>query len=127
MARAILRAGKGQVVDHINGDTLDNRRQNLRLCTNRENVINSKIRSDNTSGYRGVHWCTQKAKWKAQINVHGKLIHLGFYTDKESAAMMYNAAAIEHFGEYARLNVFDSQKTGRHSPLPDSQELDRAA
>ncbi len=105
MHRAITKAPEGSYVDHINGNTLDNRKCNLRLCTNRENLINSKLRSDNTSGYRGVHWSKQKSKWQATIHNKGHLYHLGFYDDKRKAAIVYDEAALKMFGEFARFNL----------------------
>jgi hypothetical protein len=82
MHRVVVNAPKGTVVDHINGDSLDNRKENLRICTNAENVRNSPKHSNNTSGYKGVIWAKREQKWCAQIIVDGKLINLGYYSDK---------------------------------------------
>jgi hypothetical protein len=95
---------KGEIVDHINGDGLDNRRENLRLATYNQNTLNSKIQSRNTSGYRGVSWRKCANKWIAKIVVNGKNLYLGLFTDKHQAAVAYNKAALEHYGEFARLN-----------------------
>jgi hypothetical protein len=104
MHRAIMQPTEGMYVDHINRDTLDNRRANLRICTNKQNVINSKLRSDSTSGYRGVGWSKQKKKWQARIHNNGHLYHLGFFEKPEHAALVYDFAASEMFGEFAYLN-----------------------
>lgn len=91
-------------VDHINGDTLDNRRSNLRLCTVSGNNHNRMKSKNNTSGYKGVSWLKQNQKWRAYIKVNSKDKHLGCYLDKEDAARAYDKAAKEYFGEFARLN-----------------------
>lgn len=102
MHREILNAKPGTVVDHINGDTLDNRKSNLRVCTQSQNTQNSKRRRDNVSGYKGVH--PNGRNWAAQIKVNGTQIHLGTFKTKEEAARVYNEAAALHFGTFARLN-----------------------
>lgn len=75
MHRIILDAPNDYRVDHINGDKLDNRRENLRLATFLENAQNSKIRKDNKSGYKGVHWHKASGKWAAKIRVNNRSIH----------------------------------------------------
>jgi len=79
------------VVDHINGDALDNRRSNLRAVTNSENLRNAIRRCTNKSGYVGVVWHTQTKKWNARIKVNYKAISLGLYDNKEDA----NAARLK--------------------------------
>lgn len=91
-------------IDHINGDTLDNRWENLRLVNSTQNKHNSSIRSDNTSGYKGVTWHKQNQCWVAQIHVNGKHLSLGAHDTPLEAAKAYNQAAIDHFGIYAQLN-----------------------
>lgn len=91
-------------VDHINGDKSDNRRCNLRVCTQRENTMNSKISKNNTSGYKGVSWNKALCKWQAYIMVNYRRKHLGYHSDRSYAAQVYNSAAVKHFGEYAKLN-----------------------
>jgi hypothetical protein len=100
MARHIMGAKSGEVVDHINGNTLDNRRSNLRIATIKENVRNRTTIGKGNSRFKGVRFCG----WKASIGVDNKVIHLGYFTTEEEAARAYNAAAIKHFGEFARLN-----------------------
>jgi hypothetical protein len=107
MHRYILNAPKGTQVDHINGNKLDNRRCNLRIANASKNKANCGIRSNNTSGYKGVTKATGRRKnkpWTAQIKVNYKRIHLGYFETKESAALAYNEAALKYFGEFAKLN-----------------------
>ena len=91
------------LVDHINGDGLDNRRSNLRPATVTQNNRNARRRKDNRSGFKGV---TRQASglWRARITVDGLQIRLGTFDAPEDAARAYDAAAIHHFGEFARLN-----------------------
>lgn len=91
-------------IDHINGNELDNRRENLRSATNAENLMNQKLCSNNTSGFKGVIWRKDRNKWQAKIMVHGKTQHLGYSNCKIEAAKAYDNAARELFGEFARLN-----------------------
>jgi hypothetical protein len=104
--RLILDAKKGEYVDHINGDLLDNRKSNLRLCSNSQNIRNQNKHKDNTSGYKGVSY-NKRLKtnpWSAQIKYNRHSYHLGYYPTKELAAIAYNNKAIELFKEFARLN-----------------------
>lgn len=91
-------------VDHINGDGLDNRRANLRLATPSENRCNNRTPKNNTSGYRGVSWAKRTRKWHAQIKVNGRQQYLGYFASPIDAARVYNRAARELHGDFARLN-----------------------
>lgn len=104
MHREIMNAPLGMDVDHINGDRLDNRKSNLRVCTHAENRRNTKTPTTNKSGYKGVSWCIRDNKWIAFITLNGKSKNLGRYIDIMDAARAYNNAAIKYFGEYARIN-----------------------
>lgn len=108
MHRLIMNAPKGMQVDHINGNTLDNRRCNLRLCTNQQNCMNqygkNKFRKY-SSEYKGVCWNKRNNRWESNIFVDGKLLHLGTFKSEISAARTYNDAATKYFKEFARLNV----------------------
>jgi hypothetical protein len=105
-----LKSGDGKRVDHINHDGLDNRNKNIRICTNRENQQNQTIkRSNNTSGYKGVHWHKQAKKWQAQIQVDSQYKYLGLFKSKVKAAQAYNDAAIKYFGEFANLNQINEK------------------
>jgi len=104
MHRVITKCKSGEDIDHRNHDGLDNRRLNLRVCSRSQNLQNQRRRSNNTSGFKGVAWCEQTQDWTTAVKVNKKLIWLGHYADKEEAAHAYDAAAREHFGEFACLN-----------------------
>ena len=103
--RVILSTPIGVLVDHINGDGLDNRRENLRLCTHSENIRNSRPHKNASSKYKGVYWDKDRKKWRARIRVNDVLKHLGSFKSEEDAAMEYNKAAAFYFGEFAHLNT----------------------
>lgn len=100
MHREITGAAKGQVVDHINGDTLDNRRANLRLCTQASNCINRKINKNSKSGIKGV--TREGPSWRARIKCGGKTYLLGFFATPEEAQSAYEAKARELHGAFRR-------------------------
>lgn len=102
MHRQIINAPDGMQVDHINRDGLDNRRENLRLCTNAENGRNRAMKSNSISGFKGV--CRFRDKWQAQIGINRVNIYLGVFADPIDAAKAYDQAAIELHGPYANLN-----------------------
>ena len=91
------------MVDHKNGDGLDNRRENLRLATSTQNAWNMESRRGSTSRYKGVSRA-KRFGWQAQISVGGRNKHLGFFHSEEDAARVYDAKAAVLFGAYARLN-----------------------
>ncbi|MHB8674642.1 MAG: HNH endonuclease [Candidatus Limnocylindrales bacterium] len=101
--RAIIKAPRGKQVDHINGNTLDNRRENLRIVTNQQNQFNKKMYRDNKTGFKGV-W-PQGKRFYGQIRLNGKKTILGSFETPLDAARAYNEAALKYFGEYARLNI----------------------
>lgn len=91
-------------IDHINGDGCDNRLANLRECNQQQNNGNHKrLNNHNTSGYRGVTWKKDRAKWKAYINRNNRQYHVGYFDTAEAAYEAYKVAAVEHFGEFARV------------------------
>lgn len=106
MHRLIMNAPAGLEVDHVNGDGLDNRRANLRLATRRQNSANTGSRRG-TSKYKGVSWNRQRNRWIAQIRRGGKVCRLGRFRDEEEAARVYDKAALQEHGEFARLNFPD--------------------
>jgi len=93
-----------KTIDHKDNNPTNNKIENLRECTRSENEGNSKTPKNNTSGYKGVMWHKQHQKWMAQIGVNYKRKHIGLYSTKEEAAKAYNQAAIQYFGEFAKLN-----------------------
>lgn len=103
MHRIVVGALPGQIVDHINGDTLDNRRCNLRICTNQQNTSNGRTRGG-TSRFKGVYWNKASNAWRAHIMHNYRKLNLGNYATEEEAGRAYDAAALRLFGEFARLN-----------------------
>lgn len=101
MHRQLLGFPEGYDVDHINHNTLDNTRENLRLCSPSENAANQTKRNSNTSGFKGVHFFKRDGTWQAQITFQNKKIHLGYFTTPEEASKVYEEAAIKYFGDYA--------------------------
>lgn len=87
-------------VDHINHNTLDNRRCNLRICTRFENLQNRTKSINNKSGYTGVSWSKCRMRWKANIMVRGFQTHLGFFEKKEDAIVKRLEAEVKHFGDF---------------------------
>lgn len=109
LARVIMRMEKGDglIVDHINGNPLDNRKTNLRVVTSQQNVCNSQkrhYRGAMSSKYKGVHHLKSVGKWKTAIKHCGQVITLGHYKSEEFAAFMYDYAAVNLHGQYARTN-----------------------
>lgn len=103
MHRLILLAPDTCTVDHINHDTLDNRRSNLRLATqSQQNANRRKI--SGSSKYKGVYPRRDGLKWCAQLGAFGAKTYLGSFNTEEEAALVYNNAAIVAFGEFALLN-----------------------
>jgi len=101
---------EGMVIDHIDGNTLNNQKTNLRVCTKRQNTFNSSMQCNNTSGFKGVALIHMKTpKWLASIKYEGKTYRIGCFTDKLDAARAYNKAAKEYFGDFARLNVIPGE------------------
>jgi len=94
-----------EYVDHINGDKLDNRAENLRHCSNAENLRNLSPRKGGYSKYKGVSWNKGNAKWVASICVDGRNKHLGVFDNEQDAAHAYNLASKEFHGEYGRGNI----------------------
>jgi hypothetical protein len=108
--RFLMQARRGEVVDHWDRNPLNNRRENLRVCTHQQNVWNRSADRRSGSGFKGVHFFKPTKRWQAHIRVNNKKIHLGYFPTVEDAARAYDAAAIEHFGEYAKTN-FNQDKT----------------
>ncbi len=94
----------GYEVDHINLDTLDNRRRNLRICTHQQNQCNQPVQSNNTSGFSGVSFYAPRAKYRARIKASQHDIHLGYYQSLREAVQARNVGMECMFGEYGQYN-----------------------
>ena len=104
MHREILKGPKGKVVDHKDGNGLNNRRNNLRLCTKAQNAWNSRPVPNCSSKYKGVSWDKRGKKWRAGIKYNGRRINIARFEDEVEAAKAYDRKAKELFGEFAYLN-----------------------
>lgn len=100
--RYVLNTPDGFITDHANGNKLDNRKVNLRTCNKSQNASNSRMRSDNTSGHKGVSFDNQRNKWRATIQKNGKSILIGRYDDIEVAIRARRNGAIKFHGEFAK-------------------------
>jgi len=105
MHKEILHS-RGQV-DHRDRDGLNNRRGNLRGATHSQQQANSRKREGCTSPFKGVTWDAARGKWRAQIKVFGKGRIIGRFATEEEAAMAYDSAALEQFGEFANPNFWE--------------------
>jgi len=109
--REILNPPDGMDCDHINGDGLDNRRCNLRVCTRAENARNQQPQDGYSSRFKGVTRIKQTGKWRVRVKVDGRSTHLGYFTDEIEAARAYDRAARELHGEFARTNFHEDAKS----------------
>jgi hypothetical protein len=106
MHRRIMRVGRDPKVkvDHIDGDGLNNTYENLRVASHAQNIQNCKKQFNSTSQFKGVSWRKDEQLWVARIQVNGKSIFLHYHKTEEGAARAYDKAALQHFGEFAKLN-----------------------
>ena len=104
MHRQLMKPEKGYVIDHLDGNTLNNQKSNLRICTQSQNCSNQKISILNTSGYKGVLYNKKNKRYYARITVNRRLFSLGGYICIKEAASAYNNAAQKYHGEFAKLN-----------------------
>ena len=86
-------------LDHENRNPTDDRIENLRTCTQRQNIGNSRLSKRNKSGYKGVSWSKGMKKWLSRLGIHGKPLHLGYFDDPKKAHDAYMEAARRHFGD----------------------------
>lgn len=105
MHHVVLDVVDGCIVDHENHNGLDNQKNNLRKSTHANNIRNATKKVGGASQYIGVGWYKKSNKWRAQITLNYKQIHLGHYSNEEQAAIEYNNAAKKYFGEFANLNI----------------------
>ena len=104
MHRVITNAKPGQLVDHRDGDGMNNTRSNLRIASYAENTWNSRKQSNNTSGFIGVGLEPNTGRWFAKIKQHGQLIFIGAFATPVDAAIAFDLKAIELRGEFAKTN-----------------------
>lgn len=95
---------KDKMVDHINQNSLDNRRRNLRVVNKSQNMHNRGLQRNNKSGYKGVHLLKRTGRWQSYLKLDGKRFHFGYYSTAEEAAHIYNQVAMQLVGEYVELN-----------------------
>ena len=100
--RIIMNCPDDKMIDHINMNKLDNRRENLRICTHQQNQHNRTKQSNNTSGFKGVSFNKEKQKFEARIGIDGKSKFLGYFDTAEKASECYKQAALKHHGDFAR-------------------------
>lgn len=118
MHREILNSlpqNKETVSDHINGIRHDNRRENLRTVTRSQNAVNSKKKEESSSCYKGVTWNSQRRRWIAQLALGGRtnwhVLYLGGFRSEKEAALAYDNAALEHHGQFAKINFSNNKIT----------------
>ena len=104
ISNEIMEPPDGLIVDHINHSGLDNRKDNLRICTHQQNTQNVRKAPGKISCYKGVSWHREAKKWRAYIAYDARYHHLGFFEDEIKAALAYDKAAQEQYGEFAWLN-----------------------
>lgn len=97
-------------IDHIDHNGLNNQKSNLRFCTVSENNMNQRKQENRSSIYKGVSFNKRTGKWKAEIQINGKRIHLGRFILEVEAARAYNAKAISLFLEFANLNIIPNEE-----------------
>ena len=104
MHRLIMNPPQNMQIDHIDHNGLNNQRDNLRIVTSQQNLMNKLKRKNCSSIFKGVHWNKRDKKWVAQIGINKKIYNIGSFIFETDAAVAYNKKATELFGEYACLN-----------------------
>jgi hypothetical protein len=100
MHRLILNVPTNTIVDHKDHNTLNNKKNNLRLCTQSQNCQNKRMQSDNSTGYKGVYLEKKTNKYRSKIRINGKLKHLGYYSTAIEAYTAYKTVAEKIHGEF---------------------------
>lgn len=108
MHRIILDLKESEIADHKNHDGLDNRRENLRMCSLSQNAYNKRIQRNNSSGYVGVHWMEKIKKYEAYFWINKKKHKVGYFKDLEEAVFERNKAVKTHHGEFANIQEIKS-------------------
>lgn len=117
MHRVIMNCPNGFEVDHIDGNGLNNRRENLRVVTHLQNAANKRSNANTSSKYRGVNWCKKDKRWRAQIMYKYVPYHLGNFESEVDAALAYDTKAREFWKEFGRYNF---PLPGEHSALRET-------
>ena len=113
MHRVLIGAVEGQGVDHKDRSTLNNQKSNLRFANQTSNNANTRLRKNNTSGFKGVVWHKASKRWIANVTAKGKRIHVGLFDSPKQAADAYDEAAKKHFEDFAATNAsLESRKNG---------------
>ena len=114
MHHELIDVADGLLIDHVNQDSMDNRRANLRGATRAQNIRNrKKFSTSSVSKYKGIYRYKDKKRWVARIMFERKRIHLGIFRNEIDAAKAYDRAAIKYHGEFASLN-FPQSRNGSH-------------
>lgn len=92
----------GKICDHINGNTLDNRKENLRICSKKENQRNCRKHKDNKTGFKGIYYQKGAKKYHSQISVNSKIIYLGLFNSPVDAHAAYCQASAKYHGDFGR-------------------------
>ncbi len=104
MHRELLNPIRGILCDHVDGDGLNNQRENLRAATRSQNGANAGMRPNNTSGFKGVGWQSRLGKWRARLKIGRRSLHLGLFDNPMDAARLHDRRARELFGAFAQVN-----------------------
>lgn len=105
MHRVIAETPKGKETDHINGNRLDNRKENLRVCTATENRRNVGVKKNSLTGIKGVRLETRTGRFTTRIQIGSGRLHIGTFETAKEAAEAYNEAALKYHGEYAKIGI----------------------
>lgn len=113
MHRFVLGARAAELVDHWDGNGLDNRRRNLRCCTHSQNLCNQRKHHEASSKYKGVYWWGYVEGWASEITVSKKGTYIGTFSEEKDAALAYDLFALKQHGEFALLNFPDATNVQR--------------